>query len=135
MKYEKLTKVEYEFMEYAWSSQQPLNFQDFKHHFIKKISAQEWIEKTISTYLSVLVKKKFLNSERDGRIFYYTPAVSRLDYQQFILNETLNKKVGSSLEGIVAAFCGIDNASEEDLESIDEYLAELAKKLNKDKPN
>lgn len=133
MKYAKLTNVEYEFMEYVWSNQQPLNFQDFKQHFIEKIQNHEWIEKTISTYLSVLVKKKFLTAQRSGRIFYYKPIISRLEYQQFILNETLNKKVGSSIEGIVAAFCGIDDASDEDLKSIDEYLTEITKKINKDK--
>ncbi|MGI6054813.1 MAG: BlaI/MecI/CopY family transcriptional regulator [Clostridium sp.] len=71
----------------------------------------------MSTYLSRLVRKKFLTAQKDGRVFYYEPIISRLEYQQSILNETLNKKVGNSIEGIVAAFCGIADASDEDLKT------------------
>lgn len=127
MKYRKLSDVEYEFMELLWSSESELNFQDFKNHFMNK----NWAEKTISTYLHNIVKKGFLKSRREGRTFYYEPAVSQKEYQKYLLNERLHTKVGSSIEGLIAAFCGMDNVSDEDLKKISQHLSELEEQLHR----
>lgn len=40
----------------------------------------EWAPQTVSTFLSRLVKKGFLTSEKKGLYTYYTPAVSKEQY-------------------------------------------------------
>lgn len=127
MKYVKLSDIEYEFMEFAWSSRRALNLQDFKDHFVDK----DWSPKSISFFLHRINKKGFLTSCRKGRVFYYTPTISHIEYQRYLLNERLTNKMGNSIEDIVASFCGIDEANEEELAQINKYLTRLSEKLNK----
>ncbi len=44
-------------------------------------------QNTISTYLKILVEKKFLKTEKEGRIFRYTVIVPKEDYRNFLLRD------------------------------------------------
>lgn len=129
MKYKKLSSVEYEFMEFAWSRNTALVFQDFKKHFVDE-QGKSWARETLSTVLHNIVKKGFLKAYRKEKVFFYEPAISQLDYQRYLLNEQLNSKIGNSVESLVAAFCGISNASDTELEQINQYLTEIGERMS-----
>lgn len=122
----KLSPSELEIMDFFWNSENEKCKQDVLNYFSGKDGS------TVSFFLSKLTKKGFLVPRRDGRNFFYAPSITRLQYEQNLINETLNKTYGNSLEMILASFCGRESASEEDLEHIRGWLKDLEHKLDKE---
>ena len=78
-KLEKLTKCELRVMVIIWSSKKELSMQ----HICAEVNRQfdtKWKTQTVSTFLARLVKKGFLSMVRKGRVFYYTPLVTKEEY-------------------------------------------------------
>lgn len=120
-KIEKLTKAEMEFMEYVWNSEEKKVLQNFVDFFSK----HNWERPTISTYLHRLTRKKFLFYEKQGRYYYYKPLITKLEYEQFQINNFLTKTYGLQLEGVVASFFGKKNLSRMQLDRVKDFLNEL----------
>lgn len=120
-KIEKLTKAEMEFMEYIWTSEGKKTLQNFVDYF----SEHKWERPTISTYLHRLTQKGFLRYEKQGRYYFYEPLITKLEYEQFQINESMRKMYGQSLEGVIASFFGKGKLSEEQLERVRDFLDEL----------
>ena len=54
-------------------------------------------QNTVSTYLKILVEKKFLKTEKEGRIFLYSIAIPYENYRVFVLKNLIeNYFEGSS---------------------------------------
>lgn len=51
--------------------------------------SKSWKPQTVSTFLSKLVKKGFLEQYRDGRYFYYHILIARHDYRCRMIREEL----------------------------------------------
>lgn len=120
-KIEKLTKAEMEFMEYIWTSEGKKTLQNFVDYF----SEHKWERPTISTYLHRLTQKGFLRYEKQGRYYFYEPLITKLEYEQFQINESMRKMYGQPLEGVIASFFGKGKLSEEQLERVRDFLDEL----------
>jgi len=75
-----LTSAEEQLMQLFWK---------MKSFYLKEAMQQHPEPKphqnTVSTYLKILVEKKFLTTEKEGRIFRYSVAVSFEDYRNFLL--------------------------------------------------
>jgi len=120
-----LAAAELEFMSFFWASDGEKCKKDLVEEFVKEGKSSS----NISFFLSKLTKKGFLIPRREGRNFYYRPSVSKLEYEQFSINNRLNKTYGQSLELILANFCGKDFLSEEELKDVKRWLKELEKEL------
>lgn len=120
-----LAASELEFMNFFWSSDGEKCKKDLVDIFSKKGIKSS----NISFFLSKLTKKGFLIPRREGRNFYYKPSVSKLEYEQFLINNKLNKTYGQSLELILANFCGKNSLSEKELQDIRKWLKDLEKEL------
>lgn len=63
---------------------------------------KDWAPQTVSTFLGRIVKKGYLEYHREGRLFFYTPLVSRKDYlkqkTQDYIKFWYNDNVGEMLE-------------------------------------
>ncbi len=105
-------------------------------------------QNTISTYMKILVEKKFLTTEKEGRIFRYQVAIKRTDYAKFLLKnwadhyfssheefvDFLKKEKFISNETISDTVNSNDQISEKQHnESVEDYLTELTKKKKKKK--
>ena len=124
----KLSPSELEFMEFFWNSAEGKCKQDVVDFF----GSSGKDGSTVSFFLSKLSKKGFLIPRREGRNFFYTPAFSKRQYDQTLINETLGRTYGSSLEMILAGFCGKTSVSSKDIDRIRGWLKELEQELGEE---
>lgn len=124
----KLSPSELEFMEFFWNSVEEKCKKDVLDHFSK--SGKDG--STVSFFLSKLAKKGFLIPRREGRNFFYMPAVTRLQYEQTMINEALSRTYGNSLEVILANFCGKKSVSRKDIDHIRDWLKDLEQELDEE---
>lgn len=98
----KMSRTEAEIMNVIWDSDKDLCLQD-----IAKIFAdRHWEIQTVSSFLIRLKKKGYLKAYRVGRTSYYQPIFSKLAYEQNRINNITEELFGTSLEGVVAIYCG-----------------------------
>ncbi len=124
----KLSPSELEFMEFFWNSAEGKCKQDVVDFF----GSSGKDGSTVSFFLSKLSKKGFLIPRREGRNFFYTPAFSKQHYNQNLINETLGRTYGDSLEMILASFCGKTSVSSKDIDHIRGWLKELEQELGEE---
>lgn len=66
-------------MKVIWDSTEELALQEVMDG-VNHENGKNWKPQTVSTFLSRLVKKGFLNMYRKGRYCYYQPLVSKEDF-------------------------------------------------------
>lgn len=124
----KLAQSELEIMNLFWESKE----EQCKKDILDSLKGKGKSASTISFFLSSLTKKGFLMPRRAGRNFFYKPAISKLEYERIVINETLNRTYGQSLEMILANFCGKNTVAQKDIDNIREWLSNLEKTLDDD---
>lgn len=77
-----LTTVEENLMNIIWTLDSPMLKEILEAHPEPKPH-----QNTVSTYTKILVEKKFLTTEKIGRIFKYHIQISLDDYKNFVLNQ------------------------------------------------
>lgn len=81
---------------------------------------------TILTLLSRLEKKQFVSVTKEGKVNYYTPLISREEYQQNESKNVLEKLYGNSLKKFVASlYQGGKKMDEEDIRELSDFLKEM----------
>ena len=60
-------------------------------------------QNTISTYLKILVEKKFLSTTKEGRIFKYTTEISKNDYRKYLIQNILRDYYSNSSQIMVSS--------------------------------
>jgi predicted transcriptional regulator len=76
---------------------------------------------TLMTTLDRLFRKQILDRRKDGRAFFYSPAVSREEFEHGIREDVIDGLLGGSAEGIQPVLaCIVDTVSETDRELLDE---------------
>lgn len=53
-------------------------------------------QNTVSTFLKILVEKHYLTTEKQGRIYLYSPSISFDDYKKFVLKRFLENYFDNS---------------------------------------
>ncbi|HEY5073105.1 MAG TPA: BlaI/MecI/CopY family transcriptional regulator [Pyrinomonadaceae bacterium] len=76
---------------------------------------------TLMTTLDRLFRKQLLDRRKDGRAFFYSPAVSREEFEHGIREDVIDGLLGGAAEGIQPVLaCIVDTVSETDRELLDE---------------
>lgn len=76
---------------------------------------------TLMTTLDRLYKKRLLERRKDGRAFFYAPAVSREEFEHGIREDVIDGLLGVGAERIGPVLaCIVDTVSERDRELLDE---------------
>ena len=76
---------------------------------------------TLMTTLDRLYKKRLLDRRKDGRAFFYSPAVSREEFAHGIREDVINGLLGHGAEGVRPVLaCIVETVSEHDRELLDE---------------
>lgn len=127
---EKLSQKEKEVMDYIWSQKKLLCRQDLVQHFSVIWEGQS--DKKVAFFLTSLVKKGFIKGNRQGRHFYYITLILKQDYSHKIVNESLQKNVGESLNSVLAAFCGKSEITESEINKIEKWLSALEAAMGDD---
>lgn len=79
-----LTHSEEEIMQLIWSKGN-IYFRDLMAAFPDPKPHQN----TVSTFLKILVNKNYLTTEKQGRIYLYSPYIGLEDYKKFVLKRFL----------------------------------------------
>ena len=89
------------------------------------LASHGWATNTVNTYLTRLTKKGVIACRKLGKSNYYTPLVTREEYQAFEGRAVLDQLFGSSLKGFVASLAGDGRVDQAELEELQQYLEEL----------
>ena len=84
-----LTECEVVVMKCIWESDHPIALPEIIENVNEKYG-KSWKPQTVSTFLTRLVKKDFLDMKRHGRTFLYTPLVSELAYGEREITKCAN---------------------------------------------
>lgn len=96
-----ITKCEEQVMIGIWNSECKASMKSVRVDVNKRFK-KEWAQQTVSTFLSRLCKKEWLEMERKGRVIYYQPTVSKEEYRKSKLHELLNDFYDGDIEMLKA---------------------------------
>ncbi|MBS1731486.1 MAG: BlaI/MecI/CopY family transcriptional regulator [Bacteroidetes bacterium] len=106
-----LTKAEEQIMQALWK---------IKKGFLKDIIEAMPLPKphhnTVATLLKILIDKKFVQTETFGRMYEYTPLVTKAAYSKNSLNGLIKGYFGGSFSNAVSFLVQENKLSVEDLE-------------------
>jgi predicted transcriptional regulator len=110
-----LGKLERQVLEETWRRGE-VSVRDIYSAFGERIAYT-----TLMTTLDRLFRKQILDRRKDGRAFFYAPAVSREEFEHSIREDVIDGLLGGGAEGIQPVLaCIVDTVSETDRELLDE---------------
>ena len=117
-----ITDSEWTVMKIIWN-EPPKTLQDI----LSSLKHTAWSTTTIQTYLSRLVKKGALTTERQGKGYLYYPAVSEKDCQLAESKTFLSRVYDGSLSQMVKGFVKSGSLSEDELDELKKFIIEQEK--------
>lgn len=115
----KLSNSELKFMEIIWENPDGISSEELYRYFPQALG-------TKTTIMHRIVKKGLVSVTQKGHHYWYTPKISKLEYEQAIINSKLKETFGiGSFENMIAAFCGRKKLSEEEKQRIEALLRDL----------
>lgn len=114
-----ITESEWTVMKVVWH-EPPKTLQDI----LGRLKHTGWSTTTIQTYLSRLVKKGALTTERQGKGYLYYPAVSEKDCQLAESKTFLSRVYNGSLSQMVKGFVKSGSLSEAELDELRALIIE-----------
>lgn len=113
-----ISEAEYEVMKVVWKYE-PISTPEIVEKVSKKI---DWKPNTIQTMLVRLVKKKALQTRKEGRAFIYTSLVQENEYVEQKSKLFLKQFFGGTLNSMVLNFIENDQLSKEDISELKNIL-------------
>lgn len=114
-----ISESEWQVMKVIWM-ESPKTLQEI----LESLRQTQWSKTTIQTYLSRLVKKGALITERQGKGFLYTPAISERECQIAESKSFLGRVYNGSLSRMVTGFVKSGNISKEELQELRKLMEE-----------
>lgn len=115
-----ISEAEYEVMKVVWKYE-PISTPEIVEKVSKNI---DWKPNTIQTMLVRLVKKKALQTRKEGRVFVYTSLVKENEYVEQKSKLFLKQFFGGTLNSMVLNFIENDQLSKDDISELKNILAE-----------
>ena len=109
-------------MKVIWDSTEELALQEVMDG-VNHENGTNWKPQTVSTFLSRLVKKGFLNMYRKGRYCYYQPLVSKEDFWRATMEESAKFFTKGDLGELACCLCD-DMLDAKDIEKLKKKLNE-----------
>lgn len=116
-----LTRAEMEVMNVLWDSSQALTVNEIVEHYTEPRPAYT----TVATFLKILEAKSYVEHRRKegtGRLFYFSPMLSREKYITHVLNDVKDSLFGSSTKCLFSYLIQSEDLSDEDLHEIIEMI-------------
>ncbi|MCL2226077.1 MAG: BlaI/MecI/CopY family transcriptional regulator [Oscillospiraceae bacterium] len=85
-----------------------------------------WKTSTLSTILSRLIGKGFLTKEMQGKVNYYSAALTLSEYRQHEAQSLLSGLYGGNVKNLVAALVDDSNITCEDINELREWFSQKA---------
>ena len=114
-----ISEAEFEVMKIVWKYA-PINTNEITDRLVKTSS---WRPKTIQTLIKRLVTKGFLDYEKQGRVFVYTPLVKKSDYIDQESNSFLKRYYDGDITAMLSAYVKSDKLTETDIDTLRSLLS------------
>ncbi|MDF1659366.1 MAG: BlaI/MecI/CopY family transcriptional regulator [Verrucomicrobiales bacterium] len=114
-----ISKAEWAVMEIVWNSSKPL----ISEEIIAKLAETHfWSEGTIRSLLNRLLKKNALETEREGRRFFYRAAREKSECLRQESFAFLDQYFGGKLTPMMACFLGDEKIGDDELDRLEELI-------------
>ena len=118
----KISAAELEIMKILWASDEALPVTAIR----ERLSAlQGWEATTIKTLVSRLCKKGALKQEKRN-VFYYSPLISRAEYDAWATRDLIQRLYNGSARALVSALVTAKGLTREDIQELSRMLEEDA---------
>lgn len=102
MRHKNLTECEQVVMKTLWDAERELSLMEITQR-VNEEHHRNWKPQTVSTFLARLVKKSYLESYRQGRVFFYRILVPQEDYVGELAERFITFWNRGSVEAFLAA--------------------------------
>lgn len=106
--------AELEIMKALWESNEPVNTQ----YISEAVESKGWKRTTISTFLTRLVEKGAVSSEKRGKLYYYSPLISQKDYRKSQTKNLISSLYNGSVKEFAVSLFEEQALSDEDLKEL-----------------
>jgi len=103
-----------------WQNQ-PLNGKQIA----EELTEESWSYVTVKTLINRLLKKGFLNFEKQGRHYLYSTTLTKKDYLKRENKNFIERMYSGSFSGLFAAFTEHEHISEKELKEIKKMINEM----------
>ncbi len=110
---QKLGKREEQIMQVVWQLEQA-----FIKDIIDEMPEPKPHYNTVATIVKILTEKGFLQAEKLGNTFRYTPLVTLVEYRQQDVATIKRKYFGNSFSKMITHFAKEENLSDEELDEL-----------------
>ena len=119
MEKQKLPDTELKVMQAIWHIESPASTSAVREELQKE---RPWNLSALQTLLGRLVRRGFLQTEKQGKSRYYTPLVTEEDYLAEDSRRYFQKWTGGSLSDLVACLYVNHSVTKEDLEELKAFI-------------
>ena len=119
-----ISEAELEIMKALWNSGKALNSIEIG----EAVKAQEWKKTTIATFLTRLVEKGALSSEKRGKQYYYSALISKEEYTKSQTGNLIKSLFGGSVKAFAASLFESDELSDDDISELKAIIGSKEKK-------
>ena len=106
--------AELEIMKVLWNADEPVNTQ----YINEAVEKRGWKRTTISTFLTRLVQKEAVLSEKRGKSFYYTPLISQKEYRKSQTKNLIANLYNGSVKDFALSLFEEEKLSDEDINEL-----------------
>lgn len=106
--------AELEIMKVIWKSKKPITSLDIG----KEVESKGWKKTTIATFLSRLAEKGIIAGEKKGKLYYYTPLVSKREYRKSQTKNLISALYNGSVKDFAASLFEEQDLSKEDIREL-----------------
>lgn len=124
-----LTPCEEEIMLYIWEKGEVKSREVLE--YFNAVKGKDWKKQTLNTYFTHLIEKGVLKAEGETRKVY-SPAVSKKKYDHKKARSVVKNSYGGHVSNFVAAFCGGEKISPEEVEELQRMLDAKMAELKQD---
>lgn len=118
---EELTNCETMVMQAIWNAGEDRSIQEITEA-VNQAYEKDWKVQTVSTFLSKMVKKGYLEMRREGRSFLYHPLVSEKAYQSREIEKCVSFWGKGKVSHILSTFSDTHGLTKEEKEEIRRLL-------------
>lgn len=119
----RLPDAELEIMKVIWHNPYPISTSEVKK-LIDSETENMWTQQTLQSLLNRLIAKGFLEKDKRGKEYIYTPLVEESDYVEFESEQFLKKMHSGSVVGLMRALFDSKKISNSDIEELEKLFKE-----------
>jgi BlaI family penicillinase repressor len=114
---DKVSEAELEILKVLWDNGNPMTDRQIREALGEE---NDWKHSTTQTLIKRLVDKSALRREKKV-IFYYTPAITKQEFENARTKDFVNKVFGGSAKGLLSALLNNDVLSEDEMSDLKDF--------------